>query len=1008
MKDFVLEHDPDGDVVRGEAGPALSVASIRTVVGQMAKAWLDGLDRAVLNDAAAAKTAVDELTRRVDARWPRRGQRAARFALLRSIARLEDELGVPLPKPLPPSRRRRATEPLRSRAWVLRARDSYAWADRLEARMAHRSLTAETLAGLVLASAVLNGLLLEPAAWSALAVRLADPKTRLLLSPIWPTMPWLDLVLDDGRVRRWWPDAVTLGLWSRWHQLGRPASAPHPERVFEAMEAALWPEGRPAGAHIRSARDLAAVAWAPLEDRPGADLPQALIETMLGRLAATSLPAPIWEAQLRNAQPGIVDRLGRADPEEQPRKRRTGAARPPVAGDALDRIGAAIRANRGRRRRKLLDAMVELARQPLSDAALLLVRWYAHLLRKGDQPSSIARYHSAIGPAFVSVLGSADLPAVGSGELSRLYERILDLRRSDGTARKTLMALHAFGQAGPDLVLPAVEIFPGDPVAAPCVRAMALSKKMADAILAAVDASPLLSEAERAAWGAIFLLLWRGGLRIEEALGRTAADAVDDAAGTVHVRAHGLGGVKTDAGRRNVPAGLLMTADERTRYDAFVRGRRAEVTGAHCELQQARLFGSGAGLFETPIMSADRFRAILHAATRAVGGPGGLTPHGLRHAALSLLHLALLEDGEAVTELTGWPVEQIAALRRAFLGRRHDPARVYDALAGLAGHEVGETSSEHYLHFGDLIVGLRLARIRRALDRQAAARAFGLNARSLGDAGTVDPEALRQIFLDRLPIERVGRGRRRSVGRRAVRRDPLAPTPALAWAALDALDRGGRIADAAAASGLTTTEVAKIADRAAILARLMTRKRRRRVDSEKQTMDGRLLPDGVLAGDRSLVVALSGHLRAIDRHAAIAWVIPALLDAEPHHPGARHYTPAKAREWLATVEPVIPLPTWRATLHLAVNDDEEALLAEWQVGLADAITLETLRTQAQSRDKALKSGRVLLVNRDEAGRPCWPPVRLAAFLVAVLDQRFVEALIVADAPNARRRRQAGR
>jgi hypothetical protein len=536
---------------------------------------------------------------------------------------------------------------------------------------------------------------------------------------------------------------------------------------------------------------------------------------------------------------------------------------------------------------------------------------------------------------------------------------------------------------------------------------MALSKRMADAILAAVDASPTLSEAERTAWGAIFLLLWRGGLRIDEALGRSAADAVDDPARTIHVRAHALGSLKTEAARRNVPLGLLTTDEERARWDAFLRRRRAEVTGAGADPQESLLFGSGTGLFETLIISEDKFRVILHAASRAVGGPEGLTPHGLRHSVVSLLHLALLEDGEAVTDLTGWSADQIAALRRAFLGRRPDPTRVYDALAGLVGHEVGETSSEHYLHFGDLVLGLRLARIRRALDPQAVARAFGLNARSLGDGTTVDPEALRRIFLDRLPIERVGRGRKRSAGRRAVRREPPKPSPALAWAALAVLDRGGSIADAAATCGLAQAEVAKIAARADTLRRLRTRKRNRRIDSEKQEMDGRLLPEGVRTGDRPLVLGIAGQLRAINRAAAAAWIVPALLDAEPHHPGARHYAPAAARAWLAVVEPVIPASAWRATLHLAETDDEEALLAVWRAGLGETIALETRRTRARKRDETLGSARVLLVNRDEDGRLLWAPVRLGALLAAVLDLRLVDKLVAADPPVPRRRRQAG-
>lgn len=87
------------------------------------------------------------------------------------------------------------------------------------------------------------------------------------------------------------------------------------------------------------------------------------------------------------------------------------------------------------------------------------------------------------------------------------------------------------------------------------------------------------------------------------------------------------------------------------------------------------------------------------------------------------------------------------------------------------------------------------------------------------------------------------------------------------------------------ACGLAQVEViAKITARAAILRRLRTRKRNRRIDSEKQQMDGPLLPEGVLPGDRPVVIKIAGELRAIDRATAAARIIPALLDADPRQP----------------------------------------------------------------------------------------------------------------------------
>jgi hypothetical protein len=113
--------------------------------------------------------------------------------------------------------------------------------------------------------------------------------------------------------------------------------------------------------------------------------------------------------------------------------------------------------------------------------------------------------------------------------------------------------------------------------------------------------------------------------------------------------------------------------------------------------------------------------------------------------------------------------------------------------------------------------------------------------------------------------------------------------------------------------------------------------------------------------------------------------------------------------WLAAVEPAIAAAARRATFKLAGRARRRGGVARHVAGgpRRDDQAREPPHA-SQDRDGTLGSARVPLVNRDVDGRLRWAPVRLAALLVAFLDQRLLDKLVAADPPGPRRRRQAGR
>jgi integrase len=998
------------------ADALMSVGDVRRAVGAMVKTWSAQIDLERLRQVRG-RAEVNALTDAVNSRWTRFKQRiVARIALIRALSALEGDLALDfaLAKPGVPVRLR-VGEPLRGHAWAVRAREAHLWADRLYHLIADRNLSPDRLAGAIIASAAMNGLLLQPGGWAALAAWLRQPDSRLFKSPVLHNMPFM--IFEEGTWRlAWFPDAVTLALMGRWFASGAYDQAPTGDgpAVFAAMERVLWPEGRPSGSTIRTAKQFAEVAFAPLEDLTGAELPQALVEMALARLSATALPLEIWQAALRRPHRGRVARVDCPKSNTRSGSRRSGASAVSTHGAVL-KIEEIIRKPAAGRRLSRLEAQRALDALPKDDwphAVILLARWYLTLLRQRREVTTVDRYHSSIGKVFAAVAGDTDLFDIDSASLDALCERVLDLRPRAGWdyGRDRLAQLLRYGQSDPAFLLPEADIAPGG--ASSSVRPMLVSKSTMDAIVAAIDASPILNAEKREIYSIAVIMSARGGFRVDELAGTLAADVTADEWCTVFIRNNAHRGLKTEAARRNVPVRLLLTPDERTRFDAFVDARRAEIRASldagHKDL---RLLESGVGLLVKAVFDPAEFRAVLRAASRAVGGPEALTPHGLRHSALSMLQLALLEDAPFVTELTGWTSGQIADLRRAFIGRGQDGGRLYDALASLAGHESPTTTSHSYLHLGDLALGLRLARIRRSIDPEQAARAFGLNARTVGREEAFDPETLRSMIIARLPTQTINIGRKRSLAKR--RRQPKAPkmTPALAWRILDAIDGGASADEVARDSGVAVTQVEMLDRRVKRLTALLTQKRRPRLvrPDESAMLEERLVlpkrPRNV--EERDLALAICGRLRGLDRRVAAQWCIAALLDSEPHHPGARHYDPATAQAWMDVLTPLVPPENWRVTLLLAAEDDKDSLMHSWRDGLATGVELRPRGTQAQER--GLRLGRALVVNcgpgevDERVSR--WPVVHTAAFIAVALDDRILKSVEAADHPRCRRRRR---
>ncbi|RJE79122.1 site-specific integrase [Paracoccus sp. JM45] len=684
---------------------------------------------------------------------------------IRSVSKELDAAAATSRLPFP--RRRlvrppRPSAPLRRSGWQQDAQFAFACWDHLHAHLDRRcrDLRDEDLAGVLLASAILRGGLLRPAAWPALLTALGQRDLTLHTTSALPDLPWIDLDLplvpkaatnhspNTARLR-FFPDVVTLGLLRHWQRRDCKLTEPvnSPRAALGLMIHALF-EG-----DLQECPDadrFAAAAMAPLEDQMDLPLPYLLAAVASGAVTGFSASDESWWS-LHGAGP--ADRTMVAST-----RRRKGAgmasssttATPSSTWAALQQALTMRPEGAQKQTRGPVEAALNaLSREDLTPAGHALRVWYLSLLQARRAVSTLQRYHADIARPLLALCQDQD-PA--TWEVGRLEEMVaLALSSDAGIATAFVIArlMQFCGFAAQNAALRWPEI---DPAIAPGYGAER-HPRVRTALISASQISEALRRWPTTGSGDLrdvervgFLLAARGGLRLSELEALTVGDVIAGADGAVLVHSTLWADIKSSAGRRKVPVQMLATGDEARLIESFFVRRIREAAS-----RKDQLLSLPRGLFGSPRFDREGFFANLRQVT-------GLTPHDLRHAAISNLGLLLMTrsaPGSLLSRLTGWPAAQQKQILTGLLGARPDARRGLTQLARIAGHARPETTLRSYIHLADLALGVILRANPESLPAERAARWLGLNRRTMAGKKPHHPanlEKSRKIILQSMTI----------------------------------------------------------------------------------------------------------------------------------------------------------------------------------------------------------------------------------------------------------------
>lgn len=885
---------------------------------------------------------------------------ASLIALRGALGEIAVEQGLLLPR-LRVGRLPTGPEPLRGVTWTRNARAAFAMEAALDRALENRKRAGgPELPVLILASAILKGLLLRPEAWVALLNRLRDGTLVLHEGNALPQLPYITLTLPGqtgrpvhgaarGEEYRFFPDVQTLALVRRWQKAKpRSVAARAPQEALDLLVKVLRPEGLPKS--LKPA-DFAAAACAPFEDRAQVALPYALTAVASGELVALCLDETAWSCLL---DPGRAQtHVAETTMERRPRKPAlAGAVDPGILWQALQVDSDRVKPRAG----KVREALRGLEDTALAPAAEALRLWYLSLLARERKVSTLQTYHVAIAGPVLSLLGSEDPREWSADEL----EDLAYLAARGGTANREAYRLGrlaqflAFAARDRRLGWATVSGLEGGVGVDEIVRSAHLGPARARAVL--VGFGQVLPRPEATACQVAFLLAWRGGLRLAEIAGLTLADVLDGPMGTLCVRSHAGTRLKSAAGRRLVPMrAMLADRAELDIFDGFVARRWREAS-------------SGRDPFLAERFDKVRFRALL-------AELGGIWPHGLRHAALSNLFLVLFGPEAAAVEIervTGWSAPGQARLRALFLGEQPDPRRAAPQLARLAGHAEPATTFRHYLHLNDLTLGLIVRAGAESLSPGQVRRRLGLNVRTCPDGPeAVRPEAFRSKVLTGLVRERL----KGLVPEFAPAWPTVTPlTPNLALRLLSQLEAGQAAYDLAADHGLARARIDALADAAQEVLSRRTGRGRALVAARA----GALAPP-VPRRKAEQEAALTIAARVLAGPEPRPWAERVLAQSHPTRAGLRLRRPEDARALLAPLTGVV------GVLRFALPTGQVGVEARWRDALGATITLAP-DPAARAAPQGPWGRAILDLWHAESGprRTALPALRFAAFLVLVL------------------------
>lgn len=497
------------------------------------------------------------------------------------------------------------------------------------------------------------------------------------------------------------------------------------------------------------------------EAQPNVELPQVLVEYSLGRQKSASLPNAYWLRLFKGATgPCNVRSFAQFKKWYNSIQTDSSVTSPShrfKLGNRylLNQIREIFKQNNAnpQGKRQVVLHLQELTQASLCPNEEILLQWLIHhLTTEKNEVSTANRYFGAIGGHWLAATADIDLYSLSSEDFIDIYQEIMN--RTDSQHELHYKArrfenLHLFAQQRFDLPPLNQPLSEGSNIT-PHVSAAIVDEPLFSALLRQIDYIDDLDHAAQRMLKCYLLIAYRTGLRPGEVAKLRLKDIEPSSIGWLFIRESRHGHNKTDSALRKVPLFPLLTDNEKSLMESYLRDRLMACHERYNEL----LFHEDANPFQ--VVNTGQISLMVKEILSQLTGGIYYRLYHFRHTALSRLQLLAHDDlitlPEVIKTMLPYPPSQKRIISKLIFGEDRLRDR-YSALAVFAGHSSPDTTFRSYLHFTDLLLGCHLAINAQEIPEYTANNVLGVRPhryKVMQKSGNITPVRLLPFFRKRL------------------------------------------------------------------------------------------------------------------------------------------------------------------------------------------------------------------------------------------------------------------
>ena len=571
----------------------------------------------------------------------------------------------------------------------------------------------------------------------------------------------------------------------------------------------------------------------------------------------------------------------------------------------------------------LTKSLVDLLKKDLALQEQLLVEWLFEK-KESCNPLTLRGYFNLLACSWLKVSREEDFFALDADEIDSVYGKEMELintKKQQVKFSKLLSSIHSFTAKKGHLPNLSFNSSLSGSVKGH-VRAAFVEERLFKGLLDSCLIITDITSEEQIALQCIYILSYRGGLRLTEARSRLFYDIEKSNDMWVKVSSNKYAKLKSDKSKRKVPLKALLLAHEEEIILKHFKNIGASIKGQNGG-ELLFTFGSN----QDQLISASFISSYTSRILRKLSGCNYFVFHHLRHSALS--RLQLLESMEKIEYLSlkiqclvPYSFEKRNKILKNICGK--NSKNRFEGIAKFAGHSSPDVTFKSYFHFCDYILGERCAELDITL-KQHQANCFGLGSRQVcaklaHTIGHIEPHHFKKYLFWKCELKDLGKNKIMTGEEKTIEyKQKQSKSMVSCHRALSKVQEGYELQSIAVEFGIDISLLNKWCNKACYVRDKFILKAKDKpfyvkFDDRKNLLPSKLRRKSEQKYFDSLIRKISSHFK--EKHSVYAYMLRYTINNICNeNSGIEFKNPNELSKFINELKPVINLSQWRVITY---------------------------------------------------------------------------------------------